>query len=260
MFSTTAYVLSRSDTREADRLYTLFSRDYGKLTVLARGARKARAKVAPHMESFARVHVELAEGRARPVLTGASIEESYHDLLTRSDQAHLLHAGFALIDIGTRERQPDVFLYDLASHWIETVRALPQISPAHAVLLLGAWVLQMMRTLGYAPHLHACVRCQSGCQTPYYWASSLGGVVCGTCMTLLSREGVRVRSLTEPTYKLLRLSSESAFSDLLRVRLAGEVVVEFQTVVEGLMIDHFPVVPAASLPELCHVEIPLSGH
>ena len=56
-FRTQAIVLSRRDFGESDRLLKLFTPDYGKISAVAKGARKPKSKVGGHIELFARSDV-----------------------------------------------------------------------------------------------------------------------------------------------------------------------------------------------------------
>ena len=53
-YRTEAIVLRRSDFAEADRLLTLFSREYGKIRAIAKGARKPQSRKTGHVELFMR--------------------------------------------------------------------------------------------------------------------------------------------------------------------------------------------------------------
>ena len=58
-----AVVLRRVDYGEADRVLTVLTREHGKVGVIARGARKARARMAGQTDLFAHSRMQLARGR-----------------------------------------------------------------------------------------------------------------------------------------------------------------------------------------------------
>ena len=53
-FRSEAIVLRRTDFGEADRLLTLYSRDFGKIKAIAKGARKPQSRKTGHVEQFMR--------------------------------------------------------------------------------------------------------------------------------------------------------------------------------------------------------------
>jgi DNA repair protein RecO (recombination protein O) len=54
LYTTEAIVLSRLDYGEADRILTLFTPTRGKLSVIAKGARKPTSRAGPHLDFLAR--------------------------------------------------------------------------------------------------------------------------------------------------------------------------------------------------------------
>ena len=56
-YRTRGIVLRRRDFDEADRLLTVLTRDRGKLTLLAKGARKISSRKAAHVDLFKQVEL-----------------------------------------------------------------------------------------------------------------------------------------------------------------------------------------------------------
>ena len=54
-----AVILQHSDWGEADRLLRIFSREQGKLKIVAKGARRIRSRKAGHLEPVTRVSLLL---------------------------------------------------------------------------------------------------------------------------------------------------------------------------------------------------------
>ena len=72
-----AIVLGRMDLGEADRILTLYSRQHGKLRVIAKGARRPLSRLGPHLEYFSRSQLMLARGRELDVVTGAETQDAH---------------------------------------------------------------------------------------------------------------------------------------------------------------------------------------
>lgn len=72
-----AVVLRHSDWGEADRMLTIFTRELGKLRVVAKGARRPRSRKAGHLEPFTRVALLLARGREIWIVTQAETLDAY---------------------------------------------------------------------------------------------------------------------------------------------------------------------------------------
>lgn len=86
---TKAIVVRRTNYGEADRIIQLITPQYGKLSVMARGVRKEKSKLAGGIELFARCDVTVTSGRSSDLymLTGARLEVFYRNIM--SDYDHL---------------------------------------------------------------------------------------------------------------------------------------------------------------------------
>src|ERR1700737_397182 len=63
-----AVVLRKLDYGEADRIYTLLTKDHGKIGAIARGVRKTSSKLASALEVYSQVDIQLAHGRNLDVI------------------------------------------------------------------------------------------------------------------------------------------------------------------------------------------------
>ena len=68
-YSTAAVVLKRINYGEADRLVTLLTEKYGRVTAIARGVRKPLSKLRGFLELFTYGDFRLAEGKTLHRLT-----------------------------------------------------------------------------------------------------------------------------------------------------------------------------------------------
>lgn len=64
-------VLARKNFSEADKIITLFTREQGKIKVLAKGVRRIKSRRAPHLELFNHVSLILHKGKAFYIVTEA---------------------------------------------------------------------------------------------------------------------------------------------------------------------------------------------
>ena len=82
-FRTPAIILKRRDFGEADRLLTILTPVYGKVDVIAKGARKPVSHKTGHVELFTRADMLIHRGRELAVLGQVEMTEPY--LMLRED-------------------------------------------------------------------------------------------------------------------------------------------------------------------------------
>ncbi|MBU0630901.1 MAG: DNA repair protein RecO [Candidatus Margulisbacteria bacterium] len=112
-YKTKAISIRNKPFAEADKLVTLFSREHGKIRVLAKGARRIPSRFGGRVETFSYADYFLAKGRSLDIVSQCEVLESFQ--VVRDDPAGL-KAGFyflRLIDASTAEGQPNPELFDL---------------------------------------------------------------------------------------------------------------------------------------------------
>src|SRR5687768_6068373 len=108
-----AIVLARMDFGEADRILTLYSRQHGKFSAIAKGARRPLSRLGPHLEYFNHAKLMLARGRELDVVTGAETEDAYLGIRTDLDAyGHASHMVEILSRL-TQDRQQNEAVFDL---------------------------------------------------------------------------------------------------------------------------------------------------
>jgi DNA repair protein RecO (recombination protein O) len=177
LYRTPAVVLKRMDLGEADRIITFFSRDEGKLRAVAKGVRRGTSRTAGHLEPFTLSDVQFAVGRELDVVSQADTLESFRQI--REDLVLTTHAYYLteVVDLLTEDRQEHRAVFEIL---IDSFHQLAQGLDARLVLI--AFHLRLLDTLGYRPELRSCLGCQEAIEPRRNHFSPLeGGALCGQC-------------------------------------------------------------------------------
>src|SRR5215471_14364760 len=84
-YAVEAFVLRLRPLGEADRVLTLFSRERGKLSAVAKGSRATRSKFGARLDFFARSRLTLHAGKSLDIITGAALLRNAWDQLVDPD-------------------------------------------------------------------------------------------------------------------------------------------------------------------------------
>lgn len=198
-------VLRRHDFGEADRLTTIYTRNLGKLRLVAKGVRKPRSRKSGHLEPFTRVKLLIARGRQLDIITQAEAIETYPNIV--SDLITLGHASYIveLLDrFSVEEGDDNQQLYNLLLSSLDRLSSGEQELWAVALF----FELRLLEFAGYRPELFNCVHCGEKIEAlDQYFSFQLGGVVCPR-----GRQSQReLRSLSLPTLKVLRYYQRNSF-------------------------------------------------
>ena len=89
MYSTEGIVLKKLDIGEADTLYGIYTRDYGKIRALAHGIRKEEAKLRGHLEVLSLSGIGFVVGRAGEKLIAANLMRFWPQVRSREHTVRL---------------------------------------------------------------------------------------------------------------------------------------------------------------------------
>lgn len=106
---------------EADRLLTFLTDDLGKITVLAKGVRKATAKRKSHIELFNTVKCQLIEGKNLWILAQTELEL---DRSVIKSNLKLLRIAYHLVELVERllpENQKQHELFELLNRALSSI-------------------------------------------------------------------------------------------------------------------------------------------
>jgi len=146
---TNGIVLSRVDYGEADRIITFLTNDAGKLTVIAKGVRRTKSKLAGAVELFSTSELVYVQGRGTMgTLVSARLIKHYGNIVKQVDRTM---AGYDLLKMlakSTEDAAEDVY-YGLLEH---ALAGLDDISVP--LIVIQTWFsAQLLRLAGHMPNL-----------------------------------------------------------------------------------------------------------
>jgi DNA repair protein RecO (recombination protein O) len=118
-FSLNSIILSRAPFREDDLAVKIYSKERGKLTLVARGGKKIKSKLAGHLEPVCLSFLEIARGKTRDQLIGAQIIKSYVGI--KNDILKTAYANYfsELLDELTFENHADKRVFELTKKYLD---------------------------------------------------------------------------------------------------------------------------------------------
>ena len=218
-----AVVLRKLDYGEADRIFTLLTRDHGKVGAIAKGVRRQESKLGPSLELYGHIDVLLAKGRGElDVVAQVQRVPGYR---IEGDVERMAHAALIaeLAERVCEDRHPIDGVYELAviAHESDPRRA-------------SAWFLMTaLDLLGYAPQLMSCTSCEQPLAAkPAAFSAEAGGFLCDKC-ALPAMDVVPLAVI-----KVLRLMASGDIETYRRVKLDGAVMASIEGVLQSQLEYH----------------------
>ena len=215
-YRTLGFVLKKEDLREADKSFTVYTEDFGKLEILGKAIRKIKSKLRSGMELFYFSEIEFIQGKAHKTLTDAIAIEKFKNIrqdLKRMEIARKI-AGATEELIKGQERDREI--WDLLNEVFEKLNNLSSVI-GNLSLLYHYFFWNLLSILGYQVDLYHCVKCQeklnSGIMN-FSWESN--GIICLRC----SDDRIKDKILIAPeAIKILRIFLKKDWKTLSRLKI-----------------------------------------
>src|ERR1700733_9524543 len=175
---TEAIVLRSIRYGEADRILHLYTPRHGRLSAIAKGARRARSRFGARLEPFFHINLVLAQGRGDLFTVTAVDTIDPHGGLR--DSALALDSAARACDAVSRlfetdDPHPEVYAL-LANQLTLLAGGADAAGAANAV----AFRLKLLLAAGIVPQLGSCADCGEREHLSGFSAAA-GGVVCSSC-------------------------------------------------------------------------------
>jgi len=116
-YSLSALVIKRKNIGDGDKVLTVFTRQKGKVRLLAKGIRKVGSRRAPHLELFSHVDLFVHKGRTWDLITDATATSIYETKLPTLAHVSVAYCMAEVIDamLPDNEAHEEVFTLFIAS-------------------------------------------------------------------------------------------------------------------------------------------------
>ena len=178
--SRTGIVLGHVDYGEADRILRILTAEEGKISAMARGARRSKKRFAGMLDLGNRVTVQLTRGKGRlPLITEVDLEHGHPHL--RADLERISQMAYLCDWTGSlaREEHPEPKLFGLLQVALLVLNAATK-PPTRA--FRWGFEAKALSFAGIAPGLKRCMVC--GCafeDDELRYSPASGGVVHAHC-------------------------------------------------------------------------------
>lgn len=171
-------VIRTNDYGETNKVVTLFTKEFGKMGVMARGAKKPKSRLAALSQPFVHGLFLVQQSSGLGTMQQGELLHSH-----RYIQNDLLKAAYAsyiveLTDKLTEEREPNPSLFQLLSLTLQYIN-----DGVDAEILTRIYEIKMLTIAGIAPELSCCTNCGE-VESQFVFSFREGGFLCRRCAYL----------------------------------------------------------------------------
>jgi DNA repair protein RecO (recombination protein O) len=184
--TTDAIVLHAFDYLETSRIVRLLTRDAGVVSVLARGARRSRARYGSGLDLYAQGVAQISIKPQRELHNLNSLEV-VHSRAGIAGEIGRFTAAAVISELIMRfvGEESGSHLFDVASHLFDEIAEAAEAATIQTGVA-GAW--RLIAALGLSPALDVCASCHSDIPagSDALFSHRAGGVLCAKCGALAS--------------------------------------------------------------------------
>lgn len=178
-----AVVLNSIDFGESDRILTFYTLEQGKITGIAKGARRSRKRFVGNLDPLSHINIVYFHSDKSEMVRveDASLIDAFSNL--KADIEKLSDACYLLELTSEMTREGQV----LPAAYHTLVAFLKLLEAGAGPEALRFFEIKLLSQAGYLPHLSGCVSCRRTSDGErLYFSSDRGGLVCKACASGLT--------------------------------------------------------------------------
>ncbi|QNO13550.1 DNA repair protein RecO [Alkalicella caledoniensis] len=226
LYKTKGIVLKSFPFSEADTIVTIFTKENGKIEMLAKGAKKLKSRLSSSVQPFTLgEYTYYQKNNNLPLLRQADVLDHYKNLMKSLSLTFSTYYICELLDFFLPSAQEQSKVFDLTAKTLDYLNRYPD---NHSVIL-SAFKIKAMALLGYSPQLASCVHCGRGhSDNKFIFSIKDGGIICRNCIPQ------KTAFLAKKEIYLLLLLLKSTFEDILKI----DISINDLTVVDSILVRY----------------------
>jgi DNA repair protein RecO (recombination protein O) len=235
-YSTPAIMLRKTDFGDYDLIITLFTLKEGKITAIAKSAKKSTKRFGGILELFSALDVVYSTGRRKglPVLQEAVLTHPFPSIRSSMLKTAYASCWAELINEWMENSQVEVRLYQLFHHVLTELDAGRVSEGALSIL----FQMRFMKMFGLGPNFQRCGTCRIEMEkikeTKVIFNPAKGGIICDRCAAGSGRK----MELTKGSVKQLLWIEKGNLEQAARIRLSPEALRVGEELLEAFVPYH----------------------
>ena len=215
-------VLRTTDYGETNKIVTLYTREWGKIGVMARGAKKPKSRLSAITQPFTYGFFLLQNGRGLGNMQQGEIITPLRAI--KEDIFLTAYASYVveLTDKSTDEKKTNPFIFELL------YQTLTYLNEGYdPEILKNIYEMKMLPVLGLYPILNQCAVCGDK-EGQFSFSIREGGIICHRCLT---KDPYHLK-ISPATIKLLRIFYFFDLNRLGNISVKAETKAELKKVID----------------------------
>lgn len=145
-YSDEGIVLARRNYGEADRILSVYTKNHGRISYLAKGVRRPESRKRGHIEVFSQIRFQASRGKGLDLITEVETVENFSSIRKNLKKVSLAYYFIEVVGRITREGQSHPELYYLLLKYLNQLKSAKELKA-----LRLDFILRLLTVLGFWP-------------------------------------------------------------------------------------------------------------
>ncbi|MBI2049960.1 MAG: DNA repair protein RecO [Candidatus Staskawiczbacteria bacterium] len=214
-YRTGAFVFRKKDVFEADRVFSVFSDEFGKLEVIGRAIRKITSKLRGGIEIFSLSEIEFVQGKNLKTLTDTVSLEKFGNIAQDPNKLEISGKIADVLDNFIKGQEKDELIFALLRDVFSKLNDA-KLKTFGVQLVYHYFLWNFFSLAGYHPEIQKCAACQMKLSPDIiYFSNKEGGIICKNC----SSSDIKAKKINSDIVKMLKLILKKDWHILSRLKV-----------------------------------------
>lgn len=224
----TGIILDKKDIGETDRLYSIYTLESGKIKALAKGVRKASAKLAGNLENFTLADISIVKNQGTGKITASIVENNFSNLKNNFEALSKAFENVKILSQLVQFEEKDEIIFNLLKEYLETLDRFPENNTDKIETVSLGFIFKLLDALGYGLEVGQCVSCGNllSSHKENYFSAESGGIICEGCFGGTER----VSRISANAVKVIRIFFQNRIGPLVKLKIEAKDLRELKNI------------------------------
>jgi DNA repair protein RecO (recombination protein O) len=181
-YRTRGFIFKKAERGDSDRVFSVFTDDFGRLDIFAKAIRKVNSKLRGGIDVFFMSEVEFVQGKNKKTLTDAVAIKKFDNVSRDIEKFKIANGVGEILDNFIRGEEKDKDIFNLLNDVFIKLNDEGLKTKKYS-LVYHYFLWNTLSLLGYRSEVNKCASCGEKL-TPLdvYFSGKEGGVICKKCL------------------------------------------------------------------------------
>lgn len=236
LFKVKGIVIKEIQYKENDKILTLLTDEFGKISCFANGAKKTNSPFLASCQLFVYSEFVLYKGTSFYHVNSTEVINTFYSLRSTLDK---IDRACEITNILNTFIYENVESREALSLYLNTLYVIANKDISYP-FLSSVFKLKMLKISGFLPSFSVCRNCKKKLlgenaekQVNYTYSNTLNHILCNEC----SKKGTNVINLSEAVFLAVNYVENADMKKVYMFELNENVLRQFQTLVDNLYIN-----------------------